>query len=77
MPEEVICLPFPSQKQEQVPKAAFKHPKQVALLFKLQRKLDYRADDGQAAVFDGLEHGDKKRILDKALGRRTAGGCAR
>ena len=37
------------------------------MLFALQRKLDYRADDGQAAVFDGLEHGDKKRILDKLL----------
>ena len=38
---------------------------QVKLLFKLQRKLGYRADDEQARVFDGLEHADRKRILDK------------
>ena len=76
----VVCTTFPSQEErkkakapvrkEQVQKApepVFKHPRQVALLFKLQRKLDYRADDGQAGVFDGLEHGDKKRILDKLL----------
>ena len=37
------------------------------MLFKLQRKLGYRADDGQAGAFDGLEHADRKRILDKLL----------
>ena len=83
IPQEVIRLPFPSkeQKQEKTPvrkkqendpapsrePLVFTHPRQVALLFALQRKLDYRADDGQAAVFDGLEHCDKKRILDKLL----------
>ena len=72
---------FPSEEKKQekapVPKEqdpapsreppVFTHSKQVALLFALQRKLDYRADDGQARVFDDLEHGDKKRILDKLL----------
>ena len=71
---EVICLPFPSQEQEQekasapVPKeTVFVNENQVKLLFKLQRKLGYRADDEQARVFDGLEHADRKRILDKLL----------
>ena len=36
-------------------------------MFALQRKLGYRADNGQAGVFDDLEHGDKKRIIDKLL----------
>ena len=76
IPEEVICLPFPSQEQEQeqekasapVPKeTVFVNENQVKLLFKLQRKLGYRADDGQAGVFDGLEHADRRRILDKLL----------
>ena len=79
IPEEVICLPFPSLKQEQeqeqeqkasapVPEeTVFVNENQVKLLFKLQRKLGYRADDGQAGVFDGLEHADRKRILDKLL----------
>ena len=77
-PEEVICLPFPSpqkQEQEQEQKASapvpeeivFVNENQVKMLFKLQRKLGYRADDGQAGVFDGLEHADRKRILDKLL----------
>ena len=66
-------LPFPEQKQEKAPPApkapepVFEHPHQVALLFKLQRKLGYPADDEQAAVFDGFDHGDKKCILDKLL----------
>ena len=71
---EVICLPFPSQEQEQekasapVPKeTVFVNENQVKLLFKLQRKLGYRADDEQARVFDGLEQADRKRILDKLL----------
>ena len=74
IPEEAICLPFPSQEREQerasapVPKeTVFVNENQVKLLFKLQRKLGYRADDGQAGVFDGLEHADRKRILDKLL----------
>ena len=81
IPQEVIRLPFPSQKQEKAPvrkeqendpapsrePLVFTHPKQVALLFKLQRKLGYRADDAQAGTFDGLEHCDKKRILDTLL----------
>ena len=74
IPEEVICLPFPSQEQEQekastpVPKeTVFVNENQVKMLFKLQRKLGYRADDAQAGVFDGLEHADRKRILDKLL----------
>ena len=74
MPEEVICLlPFPSKKkqeQESAPEpkgTVFVNKKQVDLLFKLQRKLGYRADDEQAGVFDGLEHADRKRILDKLL----------
>ena len=74
IPEEVICLPFPSQEQEQEKASAplpeetvFVNENQVKLLFKLQRKLGYRADDGQAGVFDGLEHADRKRILDKLL----------
>ena len=76
-PKEVICLPFPSLKQEQeqeqkasapVPEeTVFVNENQVKMLFKLQRKLGYRADDGQAGVFDGLEHADRKRILDKLL----------
>ena len=79
----VVLTDFPSQEKTQektpVPKeqeqdpaspcepVVFTHTKQVSLLFKLQRKLGYRADDGQAGVFDGLEHTDKKRILDKLL----------
>ena len=72
--KEVVHTSFPSQEQEKenapVPKApepVFEHPQQVALLFKLQRKLGYPADDEQAAVFDGFDHGHKKRILDKLL----------
>ena len=78
IPEEVICLPFPSLKQEQeqeqkasapVPEeTVFVNENQVKMLFKLQRKLGYRADDEQAGVFDRLEHADRKRILDKLLG---------
>ena len=73
IPEEVICLPFPSQEQEQKANApvpeetVFVNDNQVKLLFKLQRKLGYRADDEQARVFDALEHADRKRILDKLL----------
>ena len=73
IPEEVICLPFPSQEQEQKASApgpeetVFVNENQVKLLFKLQRKLGYRADDGQAGVFDGLEYADRRRILDKLL----------
>ena len=75
----VDCLPFPSQEQKQeqeqeqkasapVPEeTVFVNENQVKMLFKLQRKLGYRADDGQAGVFDGLEHADRKRILDKLL----------
>ena len=39
----------------------------VKLLFKLQRKLGYRADDKQARVLDALEHAVTKRILDALL----------
>ena len=72
IPEKVICLPFPSQEQEQksapVPEeTVFVNENQVKLLFKLQRKLGYRADDKQARVFDALAHADRKRILDKLL----------
>ena len=71
----IDCLPFPSLKQEQEQKASapvleetvFVNENQVKMLFKLQRKLGYRADDGQAGVFDGLEHADRKRILDGLL----------
>ena len=78
----VVLTDFPSKEKKQekppVPKepkkapppcepVVFTHTKQVSLLFKLQRKLGYRADDGQARVFDDLEHTDKKRILDTLL----------
>ena len=56
--------PEPEQSKASAP-VAFNNPKQIALLFKLQRKLGYKADDNQALVFDGLEHTDKKRIIDK------------
>ena len=62
--------PDPDQEQEQEQDrarapVAFAHPKQVSMLFKLQRKLGYTADDKQAKVFDALAHVDKKRIIDK------------
>ena len=38
------------------------------MLFKLQRKLGYEANDEQARVFDGLEYADRKRILDRLVG---------
>ena len=71
--EGFVLSIFPSKEtkelisKEQAPEPIFKHPKQIALLFALQRKLNYRADDGQAAIFDGLEHTGKKRILDALL----------
>ena len=61
-------LGHPRQEQASAPVAEepkFQNPRQVAKLFKLQRKLNYTADDKQAKVFDGLEHVDKKRIIDK------------
>ena len=64
--------PGPGQDQGQEKASApvaeeprFEHPRQVAKLYALQRKLNYRADDNQAEVFDGLEHVEKKRILDR------------
>ena len=81
MKKAVVLTNFPSQEErkkakapvrkEQVPKApepVFKNNQQVKLLFKLQRKLNYRADDAQAVVFDGLEYDDRKRILDRLIG---------
>ena len=63
--------PTLSEVQESTPVpegTVFVNKKQVDLLFKLQRKLGYRADDGQAGVFDRLEHADRKRILDRLVG---------
>ena len=79
--KEVVLtsLSFPKQKQEkakapvtkeQEPKApepVFRNNPQVKLLFALQRKQGYEANDEQAHVFDGLEYDDRKRILDKLL----------
>ena len=79
--KEIVCTPLPSPKQEKakalIPKEqdpatpsrepVFTHSKQVALLFKLQRKLGYLATDEQAGVFDDLEYCDKRRILGKLL----------
>ena len=67
-------LPSPDPDQEQdrartpvakEPEPVFDHPRQVAMLFALQRKLNYTANDAQAVVFDGLAHTDKKRIIDR------------
>ena len=64
--KEVNRSLFPSQEQEQekaqvIEEPQFRNPAQVGMLFGLQRKLRYRADDERAAVFDALEHADKKR----------------
>ena len=73
-PDTATSFPSPAPDQEQdrarAPVAketepVFDHPGQVAKLFKLQRKLHYSANDEQAKVFDGLEHGDKARILNR------------
>ena len=78
--KEIICTILPSQEKtrakapvskEQDPAPScepeYRPSKPALMLFKLQRKLGYSADDGQAKVFDGLQHADKKRILDKLL----------
>ena len=64
---ESLDLPSPEKARAPVPNAdpIFQNPAQVRKLFKLQRKLDYQANDQQAIVFDGLEHPDKKRIIDR------------
>ena len=62
--DTVQSLDLPSQEKAEAP-VEFDHPKQVSMLFALQRKLGYEVNDEQAVVFDGLEHVDKKRIIDK------------
>ena len=71
-PTKSLGLPSqdPGQEQEKASAPVAKEPKfenqkQISTLFALQRKLGYEANDEQAVVFDGLEHVDKKRIIDK------------
>ena len=55
---------LPSQKQNTAT-PTFKRPQQVGMLFALQKKLGYEANNEQAKVFDDLDQSDKKRILDR------------
>ena len=54
MPEEVICLPFPSQ--EPGADEPYQHPKQVGMLCAVARKLGREVSEPEARAFDQLSH---------------------
>ena len=59
---DLTDVPF---QEQNTATPTFKRPQQVGMLFALQKKLGYEANNEQAKVFDDLDQSDKKRILDR------------